>query len=164
MMGVGVMNIKEHTKESNIKRIIVGRIPKDVDLITGVKEVCNAYGIKYGYIVSMIGSLKTGRFIYAIPSEGAKLGFKYSEPVNLEGPLEILGSQGTIGLDDATGELSVHLHMQVSDKYMRVFGGHIIEGGNDIAATAEILIHEIDHVELHRVFDEETGFNIFKIK
>lgn len=158
------MNIREYTKESNVKRIIVGRIPKDIDLITGIKEVCNSYGIKYGYIVSIIGSLKTGRFIYAIPSEGSKLGFKYSEPVDLEGPLELLASQGTIGLDDETGGLSVHLHMLVSDKYMRVFGGHFIDGGNDIAATAEIVIHEIDNVELHRSFDEQTGFNLFKIK
>lgn len=158
------MNIKEHTKESKIKRIIVGRIPKDTDLLTGIKEICNSYGVKHGYIASIIGSLRTGRFIYAIPSEGAKLGFKYSEPVNLEGPLELLASQGTIGVDDETGDLSVHLHMLVSDQYMRVFGGHFIDGGNDIAVTAEIVIHEIDDVELHRGFDEESGFNIFKIK
>ncbi len=82
----------------------------------------------------------------------------------MEGPLELLASQGTIGLDDETGGLSVHLHMLVSDKYMRVFGGHFIDGGNDIAATAEIVIHEIDNVELHRSFDEQTGFNLFKIK
>ena len=158
------MNMREHTKESSIKRIIVGRIPKGIDLITGIKEVCKAHGIKYGYIASMLGSLKTGRFIYAIPGEGAILGFKYSEPVNLEGPLELLASQGIIGLDDATGDLSVHLHLVVSDKYMRVFGGHFVDGGNDVAATAEIVIHEIDNAEFHRGFDEETGFNIFKIK
>ena len=93
--------------------------------------------------------LKTGRFIYAIPSEESKLGFKYSEPVKLEGPLEILASQGFIGLEDS-GDISVHLHMTVSDKYMRVFGGHLIDGGNAIAATAEIAIHEIDNAEFHR--------------
>ncbi|MGB7606527.1 MAG: PPC domain-containing DNA-binding protein [Lutisporaceae bacterium] len=158
------MNIREHTKESSIKRIIVGRIPKDIDLITGIKEVCSSHGVKNGYIVSIIGSLNTGRFIYAISGEGTKLGIKYSEPIILEGPLEMLASQGTIGLDDATGDLSVHLHMLVSDKYMRVFGGHFIDGGNDIAVTAEIVIHEIDNVELHRSFDEESGFNLFKIK
>lgn len=158
------MNLKEHTKESNVKRIIVGRIPKDIDLLTGIKEVCRSYAVKYGYIVSIIGSLKTGRFIYAIPGEGSKLGFKYSEPVNLEGPLELLAGQGIIGIDDATGDLSIHLHMLVSDKYMRVFGGHFTDGGNDIAATAEIVIHEIDNAELHRSFDEGTGFNLFKVK
>lgn len=157
------MNIKEHTKESNIKRIIVGRIPKDIDLMTGIKEVCNAHGVKHGYITSLLGSLKTGRFIYAVPKEGAQLGFVYSEPVNLEGPLELLAGQGLVGLED-TGELSVHLHMLVSDSYMRVFGGHFIEGGNIIAATAEIVIHEIEDAEFIRSFDEETGFRLFKVK
>lgn len=158
-----MMNVKEHTKESNIKRIIVGRIPKDVDLVTGIKEVCKVHGIKHGYITTMIGSLKTGRFIYAIPDEGAKLGFKYCEPVNLEGPLEILSSQGFIGVEDS-GDLSVHLHVLLSDKDMRVFGGHFIDGGNIVAATAEIAIHEVESAEFHRGFDEETGFKLFKVK
>jgi len=157
------MDMMKHTKESNVKRIVVGRIPKDIDLITGIKEVCKAHGVKHGYITTMIGSLKTGRFIYAIPSEDAKLGFKYSEPVDLEGPLEILSSQGFIGVEDS-GELSVHLHMLLSDKYMRVFGGHFIDGGNIIAATAEIAIHEVENAEFNRGFDEETGFKLFKVK
>ena len=157
------MNVKEHTKASNIKRIITGRIPRNVDLITGIKEICSTYGIKHGYISTMIGSLDTGTFIYAIPQEGAKIGFKYSEPVHVEGPLEILSSQGLIGLED-TGELSVHLHMLVSDKYMRVFGGHFTEGGNIVAATGEIVIHELEDAEFIRSFDEESGFRLFKIK
>jgi len=157
------MNVREHTKESDIKRIIVGRIPKDVDLITGIKEICNSYGVKYGYIASILGSLKTGRLVYAIPGEEAKLGFKYCEPLNLQGPLELLAGEGTIGMDDETGSLSVHLHLLVGDKYARIFGGHFIDGGNNVAATAEIVIHEIENVELHRNFDEETGFSIFKI-
>lgn len=56
-----VIDIREHTKESNIKRIVVGRIPKDMDLITGIKDVCKTYGIRHGYIASIIGSLKNAR-------------------------------------------------------------------------------------------------------
>jgi predicted DNA-binding protein with PD1-like motif len=156
------MNVKEHTKESNIKRIIVGRIPRGVDLITGIKEICKEYSIKCGYIPMLIGSLDTGRFIYAQPGVDTKIGFKYSEPVDLEGPLEILPSQGLIGLEE-DGELSIHLHMLVSDRYMNVHGGHFVEGGNIVAATAEIIIHEVD-AELNRQFDEQTGFPLFKLK
>lgn len=81
----------------------------------------------------------------------------------IEGPLEMLSSQGLIGLD-VNGELSVHLHMLVSDRYMRVYGGHFIEGGNIVAATGEIVIHEVENIELNRQFDEQTGFEIFKVK
>jgi len=156
------MNVKEHTKESNIKRIIVGRIPRGVDLITGIKEICKEYSIKSGYVPMLIGSLDTGKFIYAQPEVNTKIGFKYSEPVDLEGPLEILPSQCLIGLD-TNGELSIHLHMLVSDRYMRVYGGHFVEGGNIVAATAEIVIHEVD-AEFNRQFDEQTGFHLFKVK
>ena len=45
---------------------------------------------------------------------------------------------------------------------MRVFGGHLVEGGSKVAATAEIVIHEIKDTKYIRSFDEETGFNLFK--
>jgi len=157
------MNVKEHTKEANIKRVIVGRIPRGEDLLTGIKEVCNEYGVKNGYITSLLGSLDTGRFIFAIPNEAGKIGFVYSGNTDVEGPLEVLAGQGLIGTED-TGELSIHLHMLVSDKYMRVYGGHFVEGGNIVAATAEIVIHEIENAEYIRQFDEQTGFRLFKIK
>lgn len=157
------MNVREHTKESNIKRVIVGRIPRGEDLLTAIKEICNEYGIKNGYISSLLGSLDTGRFIYAVPNESGKIGFVYSDNVDLEGPLELLAGQGLIGTEES-GELSIHLHMLVSDKYMRVFGGHFVEGGNIVAATGEIVIHEIENAEYKRKFDEQTGFKLFKIQ
>ena len=157
------MNVREHTKEAKIKRVIVGRIPRGEDLLTGIREICNEYGVKNGYITSLLGSLNTGRFIYAIPDEAGQIGFVYSNPVDVEGPIELLAGQGLIGTEDS-GELSIHLHMLVSDKYMRVFGGHFVEGGNIIAATAEIVIHEIEGAEYQRKFDEQTGFKLFKIK
>lgn len=157
------MNVREHTKEAAIKRIIVGRIPRGEDIFTAINEICREYGIENGYITSLLGSLDTGRFIYAIPEKNAKIGFIYSKHIDLDGPLEILAGQGLIGTEE-NGELSIHLHMLVSDKYMRIFGGHFIEGGNLIAATGEIVIHEIDNAEIKRKFDEQTGFKLFKIK
>lgn len=157
------MDLKEHFKESSIKRVVAGRIPRGVDLITGIKQICNEHNIKHGYIPMCIGSLITGRIIYAIPDENAPIDFIYSKPVDIEGPLELLYAQGLIGQED-TGELSVHIHMLVSDPNMRVFGGHTIEGGNIVAATGEIIIHELDEAEFVRQFDEQTGFRLFKIK
>lgn len=157
------MNIKEHIKDTNIKRVVAGRIPRGVDLITGIKEICKEHDIKHGYIPMCIGSFISARIIYAIPGEGAPIGFVYSKPVDIEGPLELLYAQGLIGQED-TGELSVHIHMLVSDPNMRVWGGHTVEGGNIVAATGEIIIHELDEAEYIRQFDEETGFRLFKIR
>lgn len=155
--------MKEHVKEVKVTRVVMGRIPLGYDLHEGIKAICEEYGIKNGYIVGMIGSLKTGRMIYAIPEEGQAVGIKYSDFVYLEGPLEILSTQGSIGTD-AEGNLSIHTHIIVSDKYMRVFGGHFVEGGNEVLVTGEIVIHEIEGAENKRLYDEETGFHLFKMK
>lgn len=157
------MDLREHIKESKVKRVVAGRIPRGVDLITGIKQICKENDIKHGYIPMCIGSLITGRIIYAIPDENAPIGFVYSKPADVEGPLELLYAQGLIGQED-TGELSVHIHMLVSDPNMRVWGGHTVEGGNIVAATGEIIIHELDEAEYIRQFDEETGFRLFKIR
>lgn len=157
------MNVKEYTKESDIKRVIVGRIPRGEDLITGIKQICIENNIKHGYIPMCIGSLISGRIIYAIPDKKASIGFVYSEETDIQGPLELLYAQGLIGVED-TGELSIHIHMLVSDNNMRVFGGHTVEGGNIVAATGEIIIHELDEAEFIRQFDEQTGFRLFKVK
>lgn len=154
---------QEHLKITNIKRVVAGRIPRGIDLITGIKQICKEYDIKHGYIPMCIGSLSSGRIVYAIPDEKAPIGFVYSNPIILDGPLELLYVQGLIGMED-TGEQSIHLHILVGDKYMRVLGGHVLEGGNPVAATAEIIIHEIDDAEFIRQYDVQTGFRLFKIK
>lgn len=157
------MVLKEYFKESNIKRIIAGRIPRGVDLVTGVKKVCKEYKIRHGYVSMSIGSLINARIIYAIPDNDAPIDFVYCDPTDIKGPLELLSMQGLIGMEDS-GEQSVHLHMLLSDKDMKVFGGHVIEGGNIVAATAEIIIYELEDVEFIRQFDEQTGFRLFSVK
>lgn len=157
------MDLRENFKESSVKRVVAGRIPRGIDLITGIKQICMEHDLKHGYIPMCIGSLINARIIYAIPDENAPIDFVYSKPVDIEGPLELLYAQGLIGQED-TGELSVHVHMLVSDPNMRVFGGHTVEGGNIVAATGEIIIHELDEAEYIRQFDEQTGFRLFKVR
>lgn len=157
------MVLKEHFKQTNIKRVVTGRIPRGIDLIAGIKQICIENNIKHGYIPMCIGSLITARIIYAIPDKNAPIDFVYCSPVDIEGPLELLYVQGLIGLED-TGEQSLHLHTLLSDKDMKVIGGHVVEGGNIVAATAEIVIHELDEAEFIRQFDEQTGFRLFKIR
>lgn len=157
------MDVINNFKETAINRVITGRIPPGVDLITGIKEICSEYRIKHGYISMIIGSLESLTIIYAVPDENKKINIKYSENTMLYGPLELLNAQGLIG-EDENSDLSVHVHILVSDRYMRVFGGHLVEGGSKVAATAEIVIHELRETKYIRSFDEETGFNLFKVK
>ncbi|SHI81482.1 PCC domain-containing protein [Lutispora thermophila] len=102
------MNVKKCSKDADIKRTLAGRIPKDMDLLMGIKEFCKSYGVKHGYIVGIEGSLKSTRFVYTIKDKKSNMGITYSEPVMLSGFLEILAGQGLVGLDDKDG-LSVDI-------------------------------------------------------
>jgi len=142
-------------------RTIVGRILPGTDLIKGIEKVCQDNQVTSGTIVTGIGSLVRAQFIYAVPDKDAKIGIKYSEPIRVEGPLELLACQGTIGLT-AEGQLGIHLHGLMSDPDMKVYGGHFLEDGNPVLVTLEIMIHENQDARTVREQDAETGFPVFR--
>lgn len=152
--------VKSKAVVSSNNRLIIGRILPGVDLIEGIRDLCEKSGIKYGVITSIIGSLRKAGVIYAIDDEKAPLGIKYSDPTYFEGPLELLGCQGIIGEDD-NGQFQIHLHGLMSDKQLRILGGHFIPDENIVLATAEVAIQAVEDVEFIRRFDVETGFPLF---
>ncbi len=170
---IGIIAIQSYSKEgsmSNIRiqsavseegRRIVGRLLPGTDLIKGIEKMCHLHNVVNGNVVSVIGSLSEAKIVYAVSDETGKIGIRYSAPVSLEGPLELLAAQGVIGrtVDD---EIGVHLHGLMSTPEMTVYGGHFLENGNPILATAEILIQESNDVRMIREQDEETGFPLFK--
>jgi len=152
--------IKVQAVNTNKIKTFVGRIYPGVDLIEGIKEICEKNNIEYGVIPTIIGSLSSGCIVYAIPHDGNKLGIKYSDPVHIEGPLELLCCQGFIGKGE-DGEFQIHLHGLLADKDMRVIGGHFVSQGNIVLATAEVMIHAVEDAGFIRKYDEETGFPLF---
>lgn len=148
---------------SNNKRFIVGRILPNVDLIEGIEVLCKENEIKSGVIISLIGSLSCGKIVYPISDENSKIGIKYSEETNIEGPLELLSCQGYIG-EDEDGEFQIHLHGLMGNENMEIIGGHFVPNGNKVLATAEITIMEVDEGNLIRAFDEKLGFPLFNFR
>lgn len=146
--------------ETASNRIVSARLLPGVDLISGIKEICTIHNVKYGTIVSVIGSLSKLHLVYAVPSARGKVGIKYTEPIIIEGPLELLSCQGTIGVDDK-GEFDAHMHGIVSDKYMKIYGGHIMKEESLVLATVEVTIVELSNAKLVRKYDDETGFSVF---
>lgn len=145
---------------SKDNRLIVGRILPGIDLIEGIKDLCEKNNIRYGVVSSIIGSLRRGGVVYAIKDESSPLGIKYSDPTYFEGPLELLACQGIVG-KDGSGEFQIHLHGLMSDEQLRILGGHFIPNENIILATAEVAIQAVDNAEFIRKFDIETGFPLF---
>ncbi len=153
--------IRFQTIEVKEKRTIMGRLLPGADLVKGVEKICLENGIENGFIVSLIGSLKQANIVYAVQDKSNKIGIKYCDPTIVEGPLELLACQGTIGLTPEK-KLSIHLHGLMSDPHMKVYGGHFVEGGNIVLATAEMMIVSAPDAQVTRDLDEETGFPLFK--
>jgi predicted DNA-binding protein with PD1-like motif len=154
-------NIRIQTTVTQKGRRIIGRILPGSDLIQGVKKLCREHNVRFGIIISIIGSLRRSEFICPLPDISNIMGIRYSDPVQIEGPIELLSCQGTVGLTEE-GDQDIHMHAVISDPTMRVYGGHLLDKGNPVLGTGEILIQECDDAKILRVHDEETGFMMFK--
>ena len=75
------------------------------------------------------------------------------ETEEYNGPLEIVGAQGSVALKGT--DLIVHIHIQLSGQDL-CRGGHLTEA--IVFSTAEVVIGELDF-QLRRYADEYTGLN-----
>lgn len=156
-------NNKVSSKKTRAGETIVGHIYPGSDLIPSIYKICEKNDIENGYISMLIGSLKKASFVYAKAEENSKIGIRYSEPLKKEGPFEFLSGQGLIGRKD-DGNRVVHLHGMFSNEKMEIQGGHLIEKGNIVLATIEIVINRLENINLIKSYDKETGFPLFKIE
>ena len=162
MLNAPIGDTYQVSKQAAGVRAVVGRIFPKTDLIAGIKAICREHGVKNGTIVSCIGSLNYARFVWATPDPLLKAGFKYGEPAVVAGPIEFIAAQGTIGtLKD---EISVHMHIVVTDDNGKTWAGHIQDEGNPVCLTIEIVILAFDGLEIVRELDTESGMTLFGVK
>jgi predicted DNA-binding protein with PD1-like motif len=157
------MTVRVTTAHGTIGDVIVARILPATDLISGILETCRITGIETGVITSCVGSLKRAQFHWSIPSTKTKRGSKRTEPIILEGPIELLNGQGLIG--KAQGEeYLVHFHATLCDKEGKVYGGHLFEGGNLVHSTMDVVIVELQGIHLEPFYDQEIDLTVVTAK
>jgi predicted DNA-binding protein with PD1-like motif len=139
-------------------KVVVIRLSPGTDILGGIQAVCKELHMKSGSIVSCIGSLQRASFMVAVPLEN-EIGAGYSDPVHVEGPLELLAGQGSIGRDK-DGGIFIHLHAVVSDKGGMPHGGHLLKGLNPVLITAEITIVRAEEVKMQRSYDPEVKMDL----
>ena len=144
--------------EGEIRNISLIRILPGSDVVESIGGVCKKEGIDAGIVVSCLGTLQKASLLFVVPSRD-KGGAKYGEPLKLEGPLEFLGAQGTVGREQ-DGEIFVHLHGLVSDKYGVVHGGHLVKGECPVLITCEVAVIRAEGVSLVRRMDAEIGWKV----
>jgi len=126
-------------------KIYTFRIKPDNDLKAELEKFVKAKNIQAGFIVTCVGGLSqaTMRMAGAVPDK--------QDIRTYEGDFEITSLVGTVSVN------GVHLHMAISDKDGKSFGGHLKEG-TIIHPTAEVVIGEDEQAKYTRELDEETGF------
>jgi len=140
---------------------IVGRLKKDTDLFTGIKEVCEHFNIRAGQF-QCLGSLKYATFLQVAKGDREGL-IKYSPKVQTKSEVEIISGVGFIGVNQQD-ELDLHFHGTVVDCDKRIDGGHFIEGENQTAITVEFMILPLKDVVLTRKNDEIFNVPVFTFK
>ena len=129
----------------------VVRIEKDEEVISKLTELCNKESIKLG---SIEGIGATDKLVIGLFDTNSKQYHK----TTLTGPMEITSLMGNVSTKD--GETYLHIHINVCNADMQVYGGHLNECY--ISATCELHITKI-HGEVDRYFDESIGLNLYKL-
>ena len=146
--------------KGRLERAALARLAPGDDVIESIEEICRRMNFKCATITSCIGSLQRADIMIAVPLEN-KLGAGYSEPMTLEGPLELLCAQGSVGEDEKEG-LFTHLHVSFSDREGRLWGGHLLKGKGPVLVTCEVMITELAGGRLRRQYDPAVELSILK--
>ena len=145
-----------------IKRVIAFRLKPGMDVLNGLKEVCEKENIKNGIILSGIGSLDGAVFGNPVPLKDKKAGYGYGNPTTLYGPIELTNISGMICHDDDENIL-LHVHVSLSDQHGTGHGGHLIEG-TKVLLTTDMVIAELEGIAMGRKYDENLEVPIFAPK
>ncbi len=136
-------------------RIAFVRISAGSDLVQSLKSAFEKTGFAFAYVPVCIGSLKAVRYTF-VRSDG-----RYSETLEKKGYFEILALGGFFS--EVGKGVEFHLHGVFADSNGEVFGGHIAESGNIVYATCEVCLAESPEIRISKRYDDETGFEMFKI-
>ena len=136
----------------NVKRVLMGRLNKGVDLYQGLMNVLKTNNISSG-VLWVLGALDRVRLGYY------DLDKKVYKEVVHEGLMELTASVGNVSMKE-DGEMVIHLHIVAQDEEGKTLSGHVFEGTR-VGVTVEYIIFEVD-AQLYRVRDDETGLYLLK--
>jgi len=122
-------------------------------LLEKIEKAIEENKIQNGAVISGIGTLKTCRMHYITHT-----GFPPKDKiVVLEEPLELLSINGLIIQGKS------HLHIVVSKKNEKTWGGHL-EHGSEVLYLAEVALLVFDGLNAERKYDKERKISLLMEK
>ena len=152
-------DIRVSTIVGKTGRVILARILRDTDLVTGIIEICKKNRILTGSVEVTIGSLRKAEISWAVASKKTKRGSERTKPIPIEGPLEFVTGQGIVCLADPQRPV-VHFHGVVCDQKGQIWGGHFFQGGNPVHSTMDVVITEIEEAKMSWEYDPEIDLEL----
>ncbi len=140
------MNLK--SIDVKVRRVIVGKVEPDEDLIDAITKLVKTYNIKAG-LLNCIGAFKKFTIGYF---DLNKKEYKFE---TFDENVELLSCLGNIAYKN--GKPIIHAHVSVGRPDFSIIGGHLSQP-SIISITGEIYILEIDQ-KLNRSLDPQ--FNLF---
>jgi predicted DNA-binding protein with PD1-like motif len=138
--------------ENKFKRIIVGKIEPNEDLIDSIIKLVNEYDIQSGF-VNCIGALKKFTIGYFdIDSE------KYLTKT-IDDYVELVSCMGNISFRD--GKPIIHIHVSLGKRDYNIIGGHLMQP-SIVSITGEVYILEIDR-KIKRENDPQFNLSLLAI-
>lgn len=130
---------------------IVVRIDRGEEILEKIKELALKENIKLASIsaIGAIDELVVG--VYNVSE-------KEYHSNEFKGDLEVVSLLGTI--NTMNGEFYTHIHLSAGNEKGEVFGGHLNKAV--VSGTCEMVVSLIDGT-VDRLYDDETGLNIFKM-
>ena len=129
----------------------VVRLEKGEELVSCLKQLCQRENITLGTIQGLGACDHVVLGLYDVDQ-------KQYHRKQFDEAFEITSVIGNISrMDD---EVYLHIHINVADKDMKTFGGHLCECV--ISATCELFVRVIEGV-VNRFKDEESGLNLYEL-
>jgi predicted DNA-binding protein with PD1-like motif len=144
-----------------VGKIVTRQLPENADLIESIKMVCTDSGIRSGIILSSVGSLHQLSVMIPGPYQEAIHEAPGKNQI-IPGPMAILSLIGVIFKTDKE-EVTTHIHGSFIDTQGRVYGGHVIEGGNPVLARLVVVVGEVANVSYIERYDRESGQKQFYV-
>ncbi len=136
----------------NIKRVIIGKIEPNEDLISSIIDLVKKYDIISG-IINCIGALKKFTIgFFDINSKNYKM-------ETFDEYVELISCIGNVSYKD--NEPLIHLHVTLGRNDYSVIGGHLSQP-SIISVTGEVKIFEFDQ-KLKRINDPQFNLSLLDI-
>lgn len=126
------------------------RLDKGEEVISSITKFCKNEDVRLGSIVGLGASNEVTIGLFDVVNK------KYHKKT-LKESLEITSLVGNISR--MNNEVYLHIHINVCNEDMMVFGGHLNECY--ISATSEIVIDTIKG-EVDREYNDDVGLNLYK--